>query len=227
MQPHDLTATEAAAAISAGSLTAEALARSCLEKAAALEPAVHAFAYLNPDQVLDVARSLDQGSATGALHGVPFVAKDIIDSHDMPTGYGSPIYKGAQPFADASPIAMARAAGGLLMGKTVTTEFANLSPNETANPLIQRARRAGLPLGLRLRSRRVWHHWLMARKPRNRRSGPPRSAASTAIARPRAISACRACGRLQAHSTGWASSPEALTISPSSAPSCCEHRCRS
>ncbi|MBT6311565.1 MAG: amidase, partial [Alphaproteobacteria bacterium] len=135
MQPHDLTATQAAAAISAGSLTAEALARSCLEKAAALEPTVHAFAYLNPDQVLDVARALDQGSATGALHGVPFVAKDIIDSHDMPTGYGSPIYKGAQPFADASPIAMARAAGGLLMGKTVTTEFANLSPNETANPL--------------------------------------------------------------------------------------------
>jgi len=135
MQPHDLTATQAAAAISAGSLTAEALARSCLEKAAALEPTVHAFAYLNPDQVLDVARALDQGSATGALHGVPFVAKDIIDSHDMPTGYGSSIYKGAQPFADASPIAMARAAGGLLMGKTVTTEFANLSPNETANPL--------------------------------------------------------------------------------------------
>jgi amidase len=135
MAPKDLTATEARAAISAGTLTAAALAESCLEQAAALEPDVHAFAHLGADAALAAARTLDRGPHKGALHGIPFAAKDIIDSHDMPTGYGSPIYKGAQPFTDASPIAVARAAGGVLLGKTVTTEFANLTPNETANPL--------------------------------------------------------------------------------------------
>lgn len=135
MQPYDLTATEASAAIASKMLTAEALTRSCLERVEALEPSVHAFAYLDVEKAIAAAQALDRMPRKGVLHGIPFVAKDIIDSHDMPTGYGSPIYKCAQPFADASPIAMARAAGGLLLGKTVTTEFANLTPNETANPL--------------------------------------------------------------------------------------------
>lgn len=135
MQPNDLTATEARAAIANGALTAEALTRSCLEQVEASEPNVHAFAHVDAGKAIAAAQALDRAPAKGALQGIPFVAKDIIDSHDMPTGYGSPIYKGAQPFADASPIAMARAVGGVLLGKTVTTEFANLTPNETSNPL--------------------------------------------------------------------------------------------
>ena len=65
---------------------------------------------------------------------MPIGVKDIIDSYDQPTGYGSPIYKTHQPLADAATIALARDAGAILLGKTVTTEFANRHPGKTRNP---------------------------------------------------------------------------------------------
>ncbi len=132
--PFRLTATDAITSIAAGALTARALVESCLERTAALEPDINAWAHLGAEQARAAADRADAQGNTGALKGVPFAAKDIIDSHDMPTGYGSPIHAGAQPFADASPIALARAAGGVLLGKTVTTEFANLTPGPTRNP---------------------------------------------------------------------------------------------
>ncbi len=130
--PHSLTATEALAAIAGGRLTARALIESCLDRIAALEPDVQAWAHIAHDAALAAADAADRG--TSALRGVPFAAKDIIDTHDMPTGYGSPIHAGARPAADASCVAMARAAGAVLLGKTVTTEFANLTPGPTRNP---------------------------------------------------------------------------------------------
>jgi amidase len=68
------------------------------------------------------------------LNGLPFGVKDIIDTHDMPTAYGSPIHARHQPSADAACVALAREAGAVMLGKTVTTEFALRHPGPTANP---------------------------------------------------------------------------------------------
>jgi amidase len=110
------------------------LARSCLERIALREPAVHAFAHLDPDRVLAQARELDRGTVRGLLHGLPLGVKDVIDTFDAPTEYGSPIYRGHRPAADAGCVAMARALGALVLGKTVSTEFATFPPGPTANP---------------------------------------------------------------------------------------------
>ena len=79
-------------------------------------------------------RAPSTAAASGPLAGVPFGVKDIIDTHDMPTEWGTPIHKGRQPERDAACVALSRKAGGLLLGKTVTTEFANLHPGPTRNP---------------------------------------------------------------------------------------------
>jgi Asp-tRNA(Asn)/Glu-tRNA(Gln) amidotransferase A subunit family amidase len=131
---NELTATEVARLVSAGEVTCEAVVRACLERIAQREPEVGAWHYLNPERVIARARDIDKGSRRGPLIGVPFGIKDIIDSCDMPTEYGSPIYRGHQPKNDATCIALGRKAGGLLLGKTVTTEFANQYPGKTRNP---------------------------------------------------------------------------------------------
>ena len=115
-------------------LSAETLARACLERIAALEPTVHAFAHLDHEKVLAEARELDRGAVRGPLHGLPIGVKDIMDTHDAPTEYGSPIYRGHRPAADAACVALARTQGALVFGKTVTTEFACFPPGPTANP---------------------------------------------------------------------------------------------
>jgi amidase len=134
--PHTLTATEALAALADGSLTAEALLRSCLERILMREPVVHAFAHLDPERALAEARARDRipPAARGLLHGLPLGVKDLIETHDMPTAYGSPIYAGARPAQDAACVALAREAGAVMVGKTVTTEFAWRRPGPTANP---------------------------------------------------------------------------------------------
>jgi len=108
--------------------------RACLEHIEAREPHVQAWQYLNPQQVIAAASALDKNGLRGPLAGVPFGIKDIIDTADMPTEYGSPIYKGHQPQNEAACVALGRKAGGVLMGKTVTTEFANRYPGKTRNP---------------------------------------------------------------------------------------------
>jgi amidase len=131
---HELTATGIVESITAGQTSCEAVARACLERIAAREPQVQAWQYLDPEQVIAQARALDRGGRRGPLIGVPFALKDIIDTCDMPTEYGSPIYKGHRPAADAACAALSRKAGGVLMGKTVTTEFANRYAGKTRNP---------------------------------------------------------------------------------------------
>jgi Asp-tRNA(Asn)/Glu-tRNA(Gln) amidotransferase A subunit family amidase len=128
------TALELVRAVETDAISVEAIANAYLDRIAAREPDVKAWAYIDPDKVLQDARALDQGPRRGLLHGAPFAAKDIIDTADMPTGHGSPIYEGRQPNRDATCIALCRAAGGLLLGKTVTTEFAHVSPGATRNP---------------------------------------------------------------------------------------------
>lgn len=136
MRPlHALTAAEAAAAIVAGTITSEALVRACLERIDRREATVGAWTYLDPDQALAQARACDRRSGTpGPLHGVPVGIKDIIETCDMPTGYGSPIYANHQTAWDAACVALLRAAGAVILGKTVTTEFAMFTPGKTANP---------------------------------------------------------------------------------------------
>lgn len=130
-----LSASEAAAQIRDGKLTSEALVRSCLERIDARESQVKAWVHLDRDFALAQARARDKSASRGPLHGVPFAAKDIMDSADLPTEYGSPIYKGNRPKADAACVALSRAAGAVLLGKTVTTEFASRVPlGNTTNP---------------------------------------------------------------------------------------------
>lgn len=132
---NELTATETVAAILAGKTTCEAVARACLDHIAGREPQVQAWQYLNSEQVIAQARALDKSGRRGPLFGVPFGVKDIIDTCDMPTEYGTVIHKGHRPKRDAACVALSRKAGGVLMGKTVTTEFANVTPGKTRNPL--------------------------------------------------------------------------------------------
>ena len=128
-----LTASEAAARLVAGTLTAEAVVRDCLERASA-RAGVKAWAWLDPEQALAQARAADQNGRPGLLGGVPVGVKDVIDTVDMPTEHGSPIYRGNRPFADAACVALIRTGGGVILGKTVTTEFANRDPRETVHP---------------------------------------------------------------------------------------------
>ena len=134
MELHDLTATELSAKLAAGETTAEAIVQSCLSRIAVQEDQIHAWIHLAGEAALTKARSLDAGAAKGLLHGIPVGVKDIIDTADMPTAYGSGLYAGHRPAWDASSVALVRAAGGLVLGKTVSTEFAFYSPGATANP---------------------------------------------------------------------------------------------
>lgn len=129
-----LTATEIAAGVTAGTFTAEAVTQACLDRIAEREDVVGAWEFLDADIALAQARAVDGASEKGPMAGVPVGVKDIIDTHDMPTGMGSPIYDGHRPPADASCVAQMRAAGAVILGKTVTCEFAGLTPRKTANP---------------------------------------------------------------------------------------------
>lgn len=125
-----------AARLRAGELGAVELTRACLEGIEGSEDELHAWAHLDPDRALARARELDglPAGERGPLHGVPVGVKDIIDTADLPTEYGSPIYAGNRPAADAEVVARLRAAGAVVIGKTVTTEFALFHPGSTVNP---------------------------------------------------------------------------------------------
>ncbi len=129
-----LSAREAVEQITDRRISAEALAVTYLERIEAREAVVGAWQYLDREQVLAAARRRDTEAPRGSLHGLPIAVKDLIDTVDMPTAYGSPIYRGHRPTADASCVALARAAGAVVLGKTVTTEFAAFTPGKTANP---------------------------------------------------------------------------------------------
>jgi amidase len=130
-----LTASAAAERIAAGSLTSVALVEACLGRIAEREDDVHAWAYLDPELALAQARARDAESPRGLLHGVPVGIKDVIDTEDMPTEYGSKLYAGHRPTMDAATVARLRAQGAVILGKTRTTEFACPYPTITRNPL--------------------------------------------------------------------------------------------
>ena len=132
---NELTAADAARRIESRETTSEALVAACLERIREREERVRAWAFIDREQALAQARALDRMPRRSRLHGVPFGIKDIFDTADMPSEYNSPIWRGHRPKADAACVAMLRRAGCLILGKTVTTEFAQNNPAQTRNPL--------------------------------------------------------------------------------------------
>lgn len=131
--PIALSATEAAAAIREGSLTPTELMAACLARVATRDRDIGAFVRLAPD-ARDKARIANIAPPMGPLHGVPVAIKDIIDTEGLGTEYGSPIFAGHVPAADANCVQRLKASGAIVIGKTVTTEFAHVTPQATRNP---------------------------------------------------------------------------------------------
>jgi Asp-tRNA(Asn)/Glu-tRNA(Gln) amidotransferase A subunit family amidase len=133
-----LSAADAAQQIREGRLTSEELVQACLERIRALEPKVQAWTFLDEEHALAQARAADErkrsGEPIGPLHGVPVGVKDIFDTGDMPTENGTVLHKGRTPRRDATAVSMLRAAGAVIVGKTVTTECAYFAPGKTRNP---------------------------------------------------------------------------------------------
>ena len=134
----EMTASQAAAEIARGAISAEEYTAACLERIAAIEGEIHAFIHLDPAHALAQARALDErrrsGQPIGPLHGVPVGIKDIFDTADYPTECGSALFKGRQPARDCTAVARLRSAGAVIIGKTVTTECAYFHPGPTRNP---------------------------------------------------------------------------------------------
>ncbi|MGB5081181.1 MAG: amidase [Burkholderiales bacterium] len=133
-----LTASDVARAIRDGAISSEQLVEACLARVRDSEPAVQAWQHLDLEHALAQARARDEersaGRPVGPLHGVPVGIKDIFDTCDMPTEDGSVLHAGRTPATDAAAVALLRAAGAVIMGKTVTTEFAAYTPGKTRNP---------------------------------------------------------------------------------------------
>ena len=133
-----LSAVEAAQAVREGKVSSEELVQACLDRISEHEDTVQAWAHINPEYVLEQAREADRyrlsGAPLGPLHGVPVGVKDIFDTLDYPTEYGTPLHAGRKTTDDATCVALLRQAGAIVMGKTVTAEFAVLSPGKTTNP---------------------------------------------------------------------------------------------
>jgi len=121
-----------------GERSCRALVERCLERIAEREPAVGAWAWIDAQGARATARARDDTPCeqrTGVLYGVPIGIKDVLDTAEMPTEYGTPIYAGHRPAWDAACVAALKSAGAIILGKTVTTELAALHPARTANPL--------------------------------------------------------------------------------------------
>jgi Asp-tRNA(Asn)/Glu-tRNA(Gln) amidotransferase A subunit family amidase len=125
-----LSALELIRQIETGALTARAVIDRCADAIAKRDAEIGAFVALD----IEAARERAERLATLPLRGLPIGVKDIYDTADLPTQYGSSIYAGHRPKADAAMVALIRRAGGVVIGKTVTTEFASLEPARTRNP---------------------------------------------------------------------------------------------
>jgi Asp-tRNA(Asn)/Glu-tRNA(Gln) amidotransferase A subunit family amidase len=130
----DLPATVLLRRIQVGGTSAEEVMEACLARIAAREPALHAFAHFDAAAARQAARAVGAAPSGGKLRGLPLGVKDILDVAGMPTGNNSPIWEGWRPRADAACVALARGEGAVVIGKTVTTEFATRQPGPTANP---------------------------------------------------------------------------------------------
>ncbi len=221
---HSSGAADAARRIREGLLTSQELVETCLERIRALEPNVQAWTFLDEEHALAQARAADEkkalGEPIGPLHGVPVGVKDIIDTADMPTENGTVLHKGRTPRNDAAVVAMLRAAGAVILGKTVTTECAYYAPGKTRNPHNPEHTPGGSSSGS---AAAVAASMVPAgaRQPDQRLGDPARrrSAASTASSRRTAWFRAPASCSYPARSTTSACSRAASTISPCSSSS--------
>jgi Asp-tRNA(Asn)/Glu-tRNA(Gln) amidotransferase A subunit family amidase len=133
-----VSAADGARLVADGAVTSVQLVEACLARIREVDEQVQAWAFLDPDHALAQARAADEwrlaGRPLGPLHGVPVGVKDIIDTADMPTENGSVLHAGRTPSRDAAVVALLRGAGAVVMGKTITTEFAVREPGKTRNP---------------------------------------------------------------------------------------------
>jgi Asp-tRNA(Asn)/Glu-tRNA(Gln) amidotransferase A subunit family amidase len=129
-----LNASQAARALARRDIKATDLLLSCLDRIGQRESLVKAWSSLGKESALARAKELDKGAIKGILHGLPIGVKDLFDTYDLPTSYGSPIYANNYPASDAVSVALMRDAGGIILGKTISTEFATFKPPITHNP---------------------------------------------------------------------------------------------
>lgn len=135
---NQLSAAEAARLIRDGQVSSEELVQDCLNRIEEVDATVQAWTRFDAGYALEQAKASDthrrSGAPIGSLHGVPVGVKDIFDTFDYPTQCGSPILKDRKTVEDATAVARLREAGAIVIGKTVTAEFAVLSPGKTTNP---------------------------------------------------------------------------------------------
>lgn len=133
--PNELTATEAIRAIDQGRLSGRDVVEACLIRIAEREADVQAWKHVDGAEIRKSFQDGEGRSRVAPLRGIPIGVKDVFDTADMPTGYGSPIYNGSKTMWDAACVALLRSGGATILGKTATTEFAMREPTQTRNPL--------------------------------------------------------------------------------------------
>ncbi|KAA0693647.1 amidase [Neorhizobium sp. P12A] len=137
--PAVLSAIEAAQALRSGMLTSVDLVTACLDRIDRRDGDVRAWSHYDRDAAILQAKAADARRATGEklglFHGLPVGVKDVFDTADMPSEYGSEIYRGRRPAADAAAVTRLREAGAIIIGKTATSEFGMYHPSPTRNPL--------------------------------------------------------------------------------------------
>ena len=129
-----LSASQAAKKLAKREIRATDLLLACLDRIGQRESVLKAWVSLGKENALARAKALDKGAIKGLLHGLPIGVKDLFDTYDFPTSYGSPIYANNYPSTDAVSVALVRQSGGIILGKTVTTEFASFKSGPTTNP---------------------------------------------------------------------------------------------
>lgn len=134
--PNRLDVVEAVRNIRHGILSCERLVQACLDRIETRDPEVRALVSFNPDLALATARQWDkEPDGRAPLRGIPFLAKDVLDTAEFPTSYGSSIYSRHQPVLDAASVCSLKQKGAILVGKAATSEFATRQPAATRNPL--------------------------------------------------------------------------------------------
>ena len=138
VEANRLSARQALGAIRRGALNSVDLVQACLARIAEREGAIGAWCHLDREAALRQAREADErqrsGAPLGPLHGLPIGIKDVLDTADMPCEYGSPSLRGRRPQCDADAVARLRAAGAIIIGKTVTSEFGMYAATSCRNP---------------------------------------------------------------------------------------------
>ena len=129
-----LSASQAVKKLAKREIRAADLLLACLDRIGQRENILKAWVSLGKENALARAKALDKGAIKGLLHGLPIGVKDLFDTYDLPTSYGSSIYTNNYPSTDAVSVALMRQSGGIVLGKTVTTEFASFKSGHTTTP---------------------------------------------------------------------------------------------